>query len=284
MGVLCTFSLGFGTYFCWRPWRNQLLSTLKGLNTQLALRVLFLLVLGFQLYYVIIYQANGPDVAYYNGISSTAVVTNSMMRFSPFTGYPVDTFDIRYILSTYPIHNAFIGQVFGMNTLLQIKLVVPVLLVLLTNMLYYRIGLFLFKGKAGSGFIFCIAMFFVAIFFNSDYTTAQFFFNRTAEGKSIIANIFIAMVVYAALRLYRDPLDVQGWWSCLAVSGSGVAISSSALFIIPLAMSAAIVPLVVIKPQRLLLLIRYVIISIPAGIYLLIYMAASSGILTLPVP
>lgn len=237
-------------------------------------------VLG-QLIMVVCNQYITADSAYYIGMATTAVHTNTMEIFSPYTGQIQNAFELRYIFSTYPMHNAVFSQVFGLHPLIQTRTVMSGIVILMVNALYYLIGSELFRGDSRKAILFVVALLCINLSIHSIYTNAAFLFYRTYEGKAIIGNVFMSMIVYCVILLYQNRDDRWTWWSLFFVSASCVAISSSGMFLVPFALFAGLFPLV-LYTRKMKIFRNTVLVILPVCVYFLIYFLCSLGILTLP--
>lgn len=243
--------------------------------------VLLAVIIVGQLVMVVCNQYITADSAYYIGMATTAVHTNTMEIFSPYTGQIQNAFELRYIFSTYPMHNAVFSQVFGLHPLIQTRTVMSGIVILMVNALYYLIGSELFRGDSRKAILFVVALLCINLSIHSIYTNAAFLFYRTYEGKAIIGNVFMSMIVYCVILLYQNRDDRWTWWSLFFVSASCVAISSSGMFLVPFALFAGLFPLV-LYTRKMKIFRNTVLVILPVCVYFLIYFLCSLGILTLP--
>ena len=107
---------------------------------------LFIFIFIFELF-VFNHIDVSADASYYVGKVSTDVYTNTMGHYDPYTGNALSTLDGRRIFACFPEYNAVISQFFHIHPLKQAKVIMPQILSLFTCILYYQIGLLLFKGK-----------------------------------------------------------------------------------------------------------------------------------------
>lgn len=119
-----------------------------------------------------------------------------MGHYDPYTGNALSTLDGRRIFACFPEYNAVISQFFHIHPLKQAKVIMPQILSLFTCILYYQIGLLLFKGKKKNTDLFFCLILLLDFYSYTIYTAATFLFTRTYEGKSILANIIIPGMVY----------------------------------------------------------------------------------------
>ena len=134
---------------------------------------LFIFIFIFELF-VFNHIDVSADASYYVGKVSTDVYTNTMGHYDPYTGNALSTLDGRRIFACFPEYNAVISQFFHIHPLKQAKVIMPQILSLFTCILYYQIGLLLFKGKRKYRFVFCLILL-LDFYSYTIYTAATFF-------------------------------------------------------------------------------------------------------------
>ncbi|MGL6294102.1 DUF6077 domain-containing protein [Eubacterium aggregans] len=243
--------------------------------------VLLVVIIAGQLVMVVCNQNVTSDSAYYIGMVTTAVHTNTMKIFSPYTGQIEKVFEVRYIFSTYPMHNAVIAQLSGLHPLIQTRTIMSGIVILLVNGLYYLIGKKLFKGNIERAIFFTVAMLCIDLSMHSIYTNAAFLFYRTYEGKAIIGNVFMSMILYCVISLYQKPDDRLIWWDVFFVSASCISISSTGMFLVPFALAAGLFPLF-LHLRSFGIFKKTVVVILPVCIYFMMCFLCSKGIVALP--
>lgn len=238
--------------------------------------IIFLIILAQIVLVLSHYTNNHMDAAYYVGKVSTDVYTNTIGQYDPYTGEKLAFFAMRYLPATYNVHDAVICQLSGLHPLIETKTTMSVIVILLSNLVSYKCAEILFQDykKAQVCMFFFISI--INLFNYSAFTSSGFYFYRTFEGKSILANIILPAIFYTFLRLYKDRRSNANWFMMLIISCSGNAISMSSLMIVPVAITAAIGTLFLLKPDRTLIP-RYLICIIPCLAGLVYYLAMSKG-------
>lgn len=175
--------------------------------------LLFLVLLGFQLYKAAAYASFDGDDAYYVVESLIAQQAGVMYRILPYTGRSTGL-DIRHMLAVFPIWIAFVGVKSDIHTTIVSHLVMPFVLIPLSYLVYYEIGKVLFRTKPeeqDSLFhrenlpIFMIIMCMFQIFGNvSIYTNETFFLTRTWQGKAVAGSLVIPALFLMFLWIYSD--------------------------------------------------------------------------------
>lgn len=243
--------------------------------------VFFLLavVLIFQVVHMAFYREGSPDSAYYIGTVSTAVYTDTMGRFNPYTGAPYSEMKIRYIFSAYPMYQAVMCQIFKIPALMQTWLVMSETVVLLSNGIFYLMGRQLFPKSRVKACLMVFGAFIVEFGTTTIFSAGQFLMHRTYEGKAVLAAIILPMMVYCLLRILENA-SPRNWLFFWLVSTSGFVISMSSLFVIPVAVSALLIPYIICNRQWKAI-IPYVLCLLPYMIVGAAYLAGIKGMYTI---
>ena len=179
----------------------------------------------FQMYMAYTHEFFDGDDAYYVAQSVIAEQTDVLYRILPYTGLST-SLDIRHALASLPIWEAYLARVTGIHPAIIAHSVLPLILIPLTYLVYYRIGMRLFKGAFRKTAVFLILVSLLQIFGNTSiYTNATFFLMRTWQGKSVLCNFVLLTAVWSLLRLWETGADGEqkgkkqaGWWLLMAAA------------------------------------------------------------------
>lgn len=244
----------------------------------LALMAAFVLI---QAYYVVTSEYIGWDTSYYVGTIGTSVSTNSMYRFQGETGWKMSDLDFRYALSSFYMHAAVWCQVLPVRAIYYAKIVQGTVLVVLSNMIIWEFGRFLFSQKRYQGKLThsqrqnCTAgVVIMAVILNfyckSIYTSSDFLLNRALEAKGYCANFILPYLALTGLMMWRDS-DKRENRLMLAAAGLGnVAISMSGIVTAPASIVIFAVP-VLLRDHRWRTWRFYLLCLLPNLFYLVIY-------------
>lgn len=188
----------------------------------------------FQMYMAYTHEFFDGDDAYYVAQSVIAEQTDVLYRILPYTGLST-SLDIRHALASLPIWEAYLARVTGIHPTIIAHSVLPLVLIPLTYLVYYRIGMRLFKGTFRKTAIFLILVSLLQIFGNTSiYTNATFFLMRTWQGKSVLCNLVLLTAVWALLRLWETGKDGEqkgrkqaGWWLLMAANNVTAAMATT---------------------------------------------------------
>lgn len=261
------------------------------------LLILFLLLVGFQLYMAFTRASFDGDDAYYVVQALTAQQTDTLYRIDPNRGVSVPL-DARHALALFPIWEAFVGTMCGIHATIMAHSVAPLLLIPLTYLIYYEIGRELFCNKKRLLPMFLALMALWQMFGNvSIYTTETFFLTRTWQGKSFAGNFIIPAVFWIFLCLFREEdhrnqqkreLDAEdavkgksrkirsrnssSLWMMLTLLNLAAGASSSLAVLLSCALTMGLGVLLMIRSRRFRNLICAGLSCALGGAYVLLYM------------
>lgn len=248
--------------------------------------LLFLLLLGFQLYKAVAYASFDGDDAYYVAASLIAQQADTMYTILPLTGRHTGL-DIRHALAVFPMWVAFVAQKSHIHATILSHTIMPLVLIPLTYLVYYEIGRLLFgrpdrQAKAeGSGenlSLFMILMAVFQIFGNvSIYTNETFFLTRTWQGKAVTGSLVIPALLWLFLLLYGGrkkgaAAERAGIWLLLVCVNITAGICSSiAVFLVSILMAVAAFCLAIVE-RDYKVLFKMGAACIPNVFYVLTYL------------
>lgn len=228
---------------------------------------------------VVLYMDTTADAAYYVGTVSTSVYTDTLARYNPFNGKLLTKFQARYIFSAYPMHNAVWCRLIGMHAIVQAKIVMSSINVLIANLIIYQIGKRLFDGNEKKADLMVVFVCMLQLFTNTIYTAGTFFFTRSYEGKALLGNVAIPMVLLCAVWFWQEKDSRNVWITLFLTALSAITFSGSAI-IFPAVISVGVLPVIFMRKQ-FSKLIPYLICILPSVLYAAVYFASRLGWITL---
>lgn len=248
--------------------------------------LLFLLLLGFQLYKAVAYASFDGDDAYYVAASLIAQQADTMYTILPLTGRHTGL-DIRHALAVFPMWIAFVAQKSRIHATILSHTIMPLVLIPLTYLVYYEIGRLLFgrpdrqvkAERSGENLpLFMILMAVFQIFGNvSIYTNETFFLTRTWQGKAVAGSLVIPALLWLFLLLYGGrkkgaAAERAGIWLLLVCVNITAGICSSiAVFLVSILMAVAAFCLAIVE-RDYKVLFKMGAACIPNVFYVLTYL------------
>ena len=264
--------------------------------------LLFFALLGFQLYKAAAFASFDGDDAYYVVESLIAQQADVMYRILPYTGRPTDV-DIRHALAVFPMWVAYVAVKSDIHATIMSHLVMPLVLIPLSYLVYYEIGVLLFrKDREDSDAdgvlykenlpVFMIVMCLFQIFGNvSIYTNETFFLTRTWQGKALAGSLVIPALFWMFLLIYENAgrksdngtgaanrVNAGLWIVFVCVNMTAGICSSIAVFLICILMAVTALCLAVVE-RDWHVIVRMAVVCIPNVIYMAVYAAMAYGYL-----
>ena len=151
------------------------------------------------------------DDAYYVTESLLAQQANVMNTILPYTGSST-SLDIRHALAVITMWVAFIARAGGIHATIVSHTVLPLLYIPMTYLVYIQIGRILFRKKHEMLPVFMVIMALIQMFGNTSiYTPETFFLTRTWQGKSLVANLVMPLLLWLFLWISRDMSEGKNW-------------------------------------------------------------------------
>lgn len=164
-----------------------------------------------------LYQASfDGDDTYYVAQSLISQVTDRMYTIEPYTGHATPL-DSRHALALITVWQAYLAKLSGIHAAILAHTVMPLFLIPFSYLVLYVTGRALFPEADTRLPFFLILLCVLRIFGNvSIYTPETFLLTRTWQGKSILANIVLVLVLWIFLQLFEDS-SRKGFWFLLAL-------------------------------------------------------------------
>lgn len=261
-------------------WAQEIKGILYMVGKHPAVTACVIVCVLIQMAIVFIHMDYSPDAAYYVGQVSTDVYTDTLARFDPYTGSMRSGFKLRYLFSTFPDYNAVCAKMLFLHPLKQAKVVMPEIIIVTANLIYYQIGKALFREDYKRSAYLVIFVFIINLYSNTIYTTANFLLFRTYEGKAILGNLIIPCLFLCMIKLYQEKADLTVKLLMLVCGCSSVTFSSSSMMLIPVAVSAGALPYIVLR-KRFKMIGWYLVWVLPVTAAMILYFLLEKGILNL---
>ncbi len=185
------------------------------------------------------------DDAFFVATASTAVQTNSLMKYNPYTGALYESLPSRYVFAAWPLYLAALSSLTGFHPALIAHMMMPGLMAGTVYLVYALIARDLFpcKEDAQKRNLFLLLIFVILTFFGfSIYTNGTFLLVRGWQGKALVA----ALIQPALFYFCRSAMKTQdGWisWAALFCAVTAACMFSSmgiVLAIVPVGVYALV--------------------------------------------
>lgn len=238
--------------------------------------LLFIALVGFQLYMAVTRVSFDGDDAYYVVHSLISQQTGTMYKYLPYTGWTT-SLDVRHALAVFPMWVAFVAVRANIHATIVSHVIMPLILIPLSYLVYYEIAKVLFACRKENIPVFMIIMGMFQMFGNvSIYTNETFFLTRTWQGKAVVCSIIIPMMFLLLLWIFNTNPDKEahneGLWIMLVCLNMATGICSSlAVFILTILLAVAALCLAMVERNAKILL-KLGLTCIPSAVYVFTYL------------
>ncbi|HPF29203.1 MAG TPA: DUF6077 domain-containing protein [Lachnospiraceae bacterium] len=241
--------------------------------------IIFLLLLIFQMVMSVCIMTPDGDDAYYVSHAVISDQQDSMFLKNSYTGGD-GILDFRHVLAPFPMFIAMLARKSGMHAAAVAHTILPVALIGLTYLVYWKLADLLFEKKQENVPIFLVLISGIQIFGNySVYTSETFFLTRTWQGKSILANLVIPFVFFVLMAIIRRTekgkesvgKGVGGCFFLLLLANLTGALASSLGLLLLLILEGVFFLVIAIRNHRLWLLPCGLLSLFPCYLYILLY-------------
>lgn len=160
-----------------------------------------ILLIIWQCSMVVLHVSYNVDDNFYIAESVTFLNRNVMMNTLPASGMEGSVFPATYLLVSWEAFLAVLSKLFITEPAILCHSIIPVFLILLHYMVIYMIGR---ECRKDSSFLFLLfAAFLNLVSGPSTYDTGAFLILRIWQGKSVLANLFLPLLLYVFIRILK---------------------------------------------------------------------------------
>lgn len=187
------------------------------------------------------------DAGYYIGLPVSSVYSNTIELMDPYSGQMLSSPDSFYILNTNTVHSAVIFQALNLHPLVEEKFSMTVALSVVFCLFLYKGGQLLFQENRRKALMFLGLSVLALLFSYSLAGVSHYFAYRTYEGKAITSYLYTTGIFVFFLGIFREKEEKWGWAGLLFAALGGAAFCNTAIFVIPVMISALIVPWILLE-------------------------------------
>jgi len=210
------------------------------------------------------------DTGDYIGQISTAVYTDTMRQYEPFSGKKYATTDWYNLFAAYEMHSAAMCKLFNIHPLIYVHRVLATFEIVFYNIVLYNISLLLLKNNKMKSCIALISIFAINMSSYSLFSLSGFLFLRAGESKSMLCAVILPLILYWFVYILKNNDKESARIMYLLTVVMGVGISKSGAFVIPVALSLLMLPVILVDKKNILAL--YLMCMFPC-ILMLLYQA-----------
>ena len=207
----------------------------NGISPELVVAGILILI---QLVVVVLYAHMDEDDAFYVGTATTAVETDTLYAYNPYTGAAYNVLPSRYILSPFPAFLAVTSRLCGgLHPAIVAHTVFPAVFVFLAYVVLFQYSRIFFRGKAGEQGIFMILCAVILWFCGySVYNSEIFTMGRIWQGKAVLAGVFLPFLFLLCMEIFMQEKPEYPWSLAFLANGACCLFSSMGIMLAPLLM------------------------------------------------
>ena len=262
-----------------------ILPKIKGNRQNVVTWLVFALFFVLQLVMSVCYMTPDGDDAYYLTEAVIAVKKGMMYTENPYTG-AITALDYRHVLAPFSMYIAFLSEHFGIHATVVAHTVLPLMLIPLTYLIFYKIACVLFRDDTSKVSVFMVAIAGLQMFgASSFYTNERFFLTRTWQGKSVVANVIIPLAIYFLLLIahktalksektnavWQVNYSLPGIYVMLFFNNLAGALASSLGLLLLVLLEGALLFVISIRNKKLWILPAGFVSMIPCIFFMLMY-------------
>ena len=195
-----------------------------------------------QAFFYVQYMVTNLDDAYYVGVATTAIQTDTMYLYSPYTGRAVTGFNLRYCLSPFSMLQAALSKWIGVHPSTLDHTILAPMLVTVAYLVYCSMGKLLFSkennmqhGIDSTEKMTGLFILFLSVIHVTSYycirNQGSVLLVRLWQGKAVLASVLIPFLFYHCYRMACRPQEkgnflilLAAMFSCCLVSSMGIAL------------------------------------------------------------
>lgn len=157
----------------------------------------------FQIFICIRYVFLNDNDAYYVGMATTTLDTDTLFKFSPYTGQEISWENYKFnVLASLPVFWAVLSKFFRVNASVMSHTLVPVIFIIAAYILYRQIALYLFKDNKRAAKIFVLIICIFNCFSGRDIRVSfEMLSTCIWQGGSFLYNISLPLIFLSGLKV-----------------------------------------------------------------------------------
>jgi len=232
---LILYLCGLSLLMNWRRRKEILSYNLRQIKTLPWVAILIVLLIIAQALILTWYQHEDADDSFYVASATTAVSTDSIFQYDPYTGLSWDVYPARYVFSPFPIFIALLSKLVLIHPAIVAHTVLPAVLIPISYVILAVLGKKLFPDRPSAVLLFLLFLCILNAFGNvSIFTNSTFLLFRIWQGKAVLANIVLPAILYFSFRAMPEKKKSGEWIILFACALSACLVSSMGILLAPI--------------------------------------------------
>ena len=199
------------------------------------LGVAVIILIAVQVLVVVVFSHVDNDDAFYVGTATTTYFTNTINRFSPYTGEVMAMVEVSdYLLSPLPVFWGILSRLLTIHPAYLMHTVLPIVLIPMAYVAYWLLGKELFPEDRKRQWLFLGFVALINLFGGfSVRSTATFLLFRIWQGKAVLCNVMIPLYFYFFLRRERGDCGREWYLGIWMLTFASCLVSFTSVLINP---------------------------------------------------
>ena len=180
-------------------------------------------------------MATDLDDAFYVATATTTLETNGMFTYDAYTGMLASYLPARYVFAPFPILLAFYSDMVHMHAAVVAHTVEPVFFLLISYLVYWKIGRKLFDKDDQKVGLFLLFLVLIQMFsYYSVYTQGTFLSIRIWQGKALLASFVLPAIFLQAKECMETNRMCGPWMTLFLMMTSACLVSGMGIMLAPI--------------------------------------------------
>ncbi len=180
-------------------------------------------------------MATDLDDAFYVATATTTLETNGMFTYDAYTGMLASYLPARYVFAPFPILLAFYSDMVHMHAAVVAHTVEPVFFLLISYLVYWKIGRKLFDKDDRKVGLFLLFLVLIQMFsYYSVYTQGTFLSIRIWQGKALLASFVLPAIFLQAKECMETNRMCGAWVTLFLMMTSACLVSGMGIMLAPI--------------------------------------------------
>lgn len=219
--------------------KNKLKEYIKKLYGQTKGVLLFLIAVMaiFQIFCSTYLNHTDADDGYFVTVSNMAIENNEIELEGNYvyTGMPAEKISVRPEISAWELFIGYIAKLSDMHPAILTHSILPALLIMLSYMAVYNIGDKIFENKKSKQLFIFFYMLLNLFGGYAVYSTGCFLLLRIWQGKVMLANFAIPLLIGNCIDIYKEKDTIHIWVMNLFIVITGICFTVVGVYLMPIA-------------------------------------------------
>ncbi|RDU22090.1 DUF6077 domain-containing protein [Anaerosacchariphilus polymeriproducens] len=248
---------------------HETIRQMKKMDFRIIIAIgLILMQMGFVGYF----QHIDDDDATYIGTAVTTWSTDTMYKYSHNTGKEFGGYPARHMLAPFPIFIASVAKLSQMHPTILAHTFLPMILIGFTYCVFFLIGKEIWKNDWSKIGIFMLFVCALNLFgYQSVYTTSTFLLVRIWQGKAVLANVILPLLLCLFIRIVKQKESLMEWFLIFNTMVAATLVSSMGVVLAPVVLGSFVLFYAVFN-KKFITLVKTIVCCIPCVICGILYL------------